>query len=95
MSTEWATANVQKDVGAPLATKLERVSSMMLRIARSATPFSCWTNSPALSLWIVPTIRVGVSRPAFRRAAKPARNLRMCAGASCLLRIRCTALKRV
>eukprot|EP00965_Chrysotila_dentata_P064584 2141436-Pleurochrysis_carterae.AAC.1 len=42
-STEWATAYVQKEVGAPLATKLERASSMMLRIARSATPFSWWT----------------------------------------------------
>eukprot|EP00965_Chrysotila_dentata_P237696 6202065-Pleurochrysis_carterae.AAC.1 len=79
---------VQKDVGAPLATRLERVGSMMLRIARSATPLSWWTcgghvvactpsrasrsanwwdrNSPALSLWIVPTTRVGVSRPALR-----------------------------
>eukprot|EP00965_Chrysotila_dentata_P085423 2817986-Pleurochrysis_carterae.AAC.4 len=27
-----------------------------------------WHNSPALSLWIVPTTRVGVSRPEFRRA---------------------------
>eukprot|EP00965_Chrysotila_dentata_P059272 1967539-Pleurochrysis_carterae.AAC.1 len=81
---------------------------MMLRIARSATPFSwctcggqvvAWTplpasssvncfdrNSPALSLWIVPTTRVGVSRPALRRAVKLARNCRMCAGASCLWR---------
>eukprot|EP00965_Chrysotila_dentata_P150036 4955418-Pleurochrysis_carterae.AAC.1 len=42
-STEWATAYVQKEVGAPLATKLERASSMILRIARSATPFSWWT----------------------------------------------------
>eukprot|EP00965_Chrysotila_dentata_P218192 6190450-Pleurochrysis_carterae.AAC.2 len=51
-------------------------------------------NSPALSLCNVPTTRVGVSRPLFRRAVKPARKLRMCLGASCLLRIKCTALKR-
>eukprot|EP00965_Chrysotila_dentata_P172207 5682764-Pleurochrysis_carterae.AAC.1 len=51
-------------------------------------------NSPALSLWSVPTTRVGVSRPSFKRAVNPARKLRMCLGASCLWRIMCTALKR-
>eukprot|EP00965_Chrysotila_dentata_P081398 2687449-Pleurochrysis_carterae.AAC.1 len=39
-------------------------------------------NSPALSLWILLTTRVGVSRPALRRAAKPARDFRMYVGAS-------------
>eukprot|EP00965_Chrysotila_dentata_P070008 2312332-Pleurochrysis_carterae.AAC.2 len=108
MSTEWATAYVQKAVGAPLATKLDRASSMTLLMARSATPFSWWTcggqvvvctpssarssvnylerNSPALSLCSVPTTRVGLSRPSLRRAVKPARNIRMCLGASCLCR---------
>eukprot|EP00965_Chrysotila_dentata_P147787 4877850-Pleurochrysis_carterae.AAC.1 len=38
-STECATAYVQKVADAPLATRLERVSSMMLRMARSTTPF--------------------------------------------------------
>eukprot|EP00965_Chrysotila_dentata_P230126 6197588-Pleurochrysis_carterae.AAC.4 len=95
-STKCATAKVQKEVGVPLATRLARVSSITLRIARSATPFNwctCggqvveWTplranssvkcrerNSPALSLCIVPTTRVGVSRPELRRAVKLARN---------------------
>eukprot|EP00965_Chrysotila_dentata_P055480 1840636-Pleurochrysis_carterae.AAC.1 len=89
----------------------------MLRIARSATPFSWWTcgghvaawmpssarnsvncferNLPALSLWSVPTIRVGVSRPLLSRAVKPARKRRMCVGASLLFRSMCTALNRV
>eukprot|EP00965_Chrysotila_dentata_P154716 5112065-Pleurochrysis_carterae.AAC.1 len=62
-SIECATAYVQKAAGAPFATRLERVSSIMLCMARSATP-----NLPALSLWIVPTTRVGVSRPALRSA---------------------------
>eukprot|EP00965_Chrysotila_dentata_P256535 6212573-Pleurochrysis_carterae.AAC.1 len=52
-------------------------------------------NSPALSLCIVPTTRVGVSSPALRSAVKLARNWRMCVGASCLWRSTCTALKRV
>eukprot|EP00965_Chrysotila_dentata_P035122 1168891-Pleurochrysis_carterae.AAC.1 len=38
-STAWETASVQKPVGAPQATKLDRVSSIALRMARSATPF--------------------------------------------------------
>eukprot|EP00965_Chrysotila_dentata_P029582 983472-Pleurochrysis_carterae.AAC.1 len=68
---------------------------MILRIARSATPFSWWTcggqvvawmplsarnsvncferNSPALSLWSVPTTRVGVARPSLSRAVNPAK----------------------
>eukprot|EP00965_Chrysotila_dentata_P149212 4927943-Pleurochrysis_carterae.AAC.1 len=39
-------------------------------------------NSPALSLWSVPTTRVGVSRPSFKSAVNPARKLRICLGAS-------------
>eukprot|EP00965_Chrysotila_dentata_P033887 1128341-Pleurochrysis_carterae.AAC.1 len=96
---------------------LERVRSMMLRIARSATPFNWWTcgghvvacmpssarnsvnclerNSPALSLWSVPTTRVGVSRPSLSRAVNPARKCLMCDGASLLFRIKCTALTLV
>eukprot|EP00965_Chrysotila_dentata_P045103 1498652-Pleurochrysis_carterae.AAC.1 len=34
-------------------------------------------NSPALSLWRVPTIRVGDGRPAFSSALKAAMNLRI------------------
>eukprot|EP00965_Chrysotila_dentata_P108979 3600320-Pleurochrysis_carterae.AAC.2 len=52
-------------------------------------------NSPALSLWSVPTTCVGVSRPSLSRAVNPARNRLMCDGASLLLRSRCTALNRV
>eukprot|EP00965_Chrysotila_dentata_P113564 3753150-Pleurochrysis_carterae.AAC.1 len=40
MSTAWETAKVQNPVGAAQATKLERVSSITLRMARLATPLS-------------------------------------------------------
>eukprot|EP00965_Chrysotila_dentata_P156588 5174237-Pleurochrysis_carterae.AAC.6 len=43
MSTAWAMAYSQKVAGAPAATMLARVSSMTLRMARSATPFSWCT----------------------------------------------------
>eukprot|EP00965_Chrysotila_dentata_P092337 3047615-Pleurochrysis_carterae.AAC.1 len=81
MSTACSAAWSQKPVGAPQATSDARVSSIMDRIARSATPFNWWTcggqvevctpfsdrnsvnsrerNSPALSLWRVPTMRAG------------------------------------
>eukprot|EP00965_Chrysotila_dentata_P075432 2491375-Pleurochrysis_carterae.AAC.1 len=36
-STAWETAYVQNPVGAPHDTKLDRVSSITLRMARSAT----------------------------------------------------------
>eukprot|EP00965_Chrysotila_dentata_P152619 5043788-Pleurochrysis_carterae.AAC.1 len=42
-STAWETAKVQNPTGAPQATRLERVSSIILRMARSATPMSWWT----------------------------------------------------
>eukprot|EP00965_Chrysotila_dentata_P177332 5856844-Pleurochrysis_carterae.AAC.1 len=40
MSVAWMMACSQKVVGAPAAVMVARVKSMMLRIARSATPFS-------------------------------------------------------
>eukprot|EP00965_Chrysotila_dentata_P114978 3800493-Pleurochrysis_carterae.AAC.1 len=38
-------------------------------------------NSPALSLWSVPTMRAGDECPALRSALKEAMNLRTCPGA--------------
>eukprot|EP00965_Chrysotila_dentata_P163155 5388207-Pleurochrysis_carterae.AAC.2 len=52
-------------------------------------------NSPALSLCMVPTIRMGRSAFLFARAVKEAMNLRTCADASDLLRMKYTDLKRV
>eukprot|EP00965_Chrysotila_dentata_P071419 2360299-Pleurochrysis_carterae.AAC.1 len=53
-------------------------------------------NSPALSLWNVPTTREGPPRRLrFRSAVEDAMKARMAAGASLLVRSRWTALKRV
>ena len=40
ISTACSAAKFQKEMGAPLAMRLERTCSMMLRMVRSATPFS-------------------------------------------------------
>eukprot|EP00965_Chrysotila_dentata_P029549 982555-Pleurochrysis_carterae.AAC.1 len=52
-------------------------------------------NSPALSLWMVPTVRTGRAAFLFARAVKEAMSLRTCVGPSDLLRMKCTDLKRV
>eukprot|EP00965_Chrysotila_dentata_P226362 6195363-Pleurochrysis_carterae.AAC.5 len=55
MSTACVAAKSQNAMGDPLATKVERVSSMIERIARSATPLSWCTCGGQVEVctWLV------------------------------------------
>eukprot|EP00965_Chrysotila_dentata_P103753 3424755-Pleurochrysis_carterae.AAC.1 len=79
MSTACWVAWSQKETGALEATMDARASSMIERAARSATPLM---NSPALSLWRVPTMRVGPTARLFACAVNAEMKARMCAGSS-------------